>query len=459
MIRTSKTFVIICIILTLFSSVSAEESTDVSSPSVVVVASTSMCGGTVGGDIGQVVSEDAAVLKKTFPNAYILGTSRQNSGPASTENVKAVINRASRERGIVLVYSGHGWEKQARHRVNTAVCLEGDENRLANDVIKWISDAGFPWAVIVLSTCRSAFVDPSLSKIPMSVISASPLLVSTPDEGPSFLVDAIVKSYELAKTSRDFRWSDANCDGYLSDQELLGIARIQLKRDTRLKKDEQGNPIYAEPEITLRRQATSDIPIWKWRNNNSQCAKRLGEIRDIAKILPKTNPLRMAIDTQLDSKRSDLPKLDNDFFRIKNQPFACSEKGKRLPICDLVPRGIEPLPVFYSDPKKQVAAGSLLARFSTFAEIYEIVLEGEWLRIVRLRDDRHVFTGLIGEDWLAVKRNAIWATWADGDVLLRFSRKADITQLYSNMRDSWKNRAVSVCPSMEGQCFWLKTKR
>lgn len=138
-------------------------------------------------------------------------------------------------RPLVLVYVGYGRSLEAR----SELCLS-DGPLVVNDALGWIH-GGVPYAVLILDGCETADVDVSLSPVPTSVLSASPLPIDTDSSDRTglgtLLPDALAPG-------------DTNRDGWVDDRELLDSLQAG--------KRESGNALLPR----LRRQAWSPLPVF-----------------------------------------------------------------------------------------------------------------------------------------------------------------------------------------------------
>jgi len=145
-------------------------------PLVLIASSHSPCEGGNRIDIAANVVADEKALVAVFGEdaRFTLATKLAPLRPESK----------IRERGLVLIYSGHGVAVREGERETTHLCLPNDERLSTDTLFEWIRDQGPLWATVILNGCETAQVNPAVvSSPPISVISASPSVV-TPSSLP-----------------------------------------------------------------------------------------------------------------------------------------------------------------------------------------------------------------------------------------------------------------------------------
>lgn len=284
------------------------------------------------------------------------------------EPTKAAVTRALEQASgpwFMFFFSGHG---DAPAGSSSRICLN-DEHLPVNDAIQALSAADpkrVRGAVFVLNACESADVDPSRSKIPLSIISASPLVVRT----DSLFGESLAPALELAA-------EDWNCDGVVTDQEFFDALLAVLTRNY---------PHSRRPALPkLRRQAPSEIPLPIAARSRRECAETRSHIAALTRSAGTTwGELGVALSRQLalrDARAEDaeLPSVGRDYY-VVNATNVDAATLVRIRFAAEQAELTE-LPAM-ADVDVEAVAG-----FASFAKVYRLEVSCGFVRIRRLSDD------------------------------------------------------------------------
>jgi hypothetical protein len=275
---------------------------------------------------------------------------------------------------LLLLFSGHGHE----HSGESSICLSDgllSVNELVHALAQTRPDA-IKGAVFVLNACESAAVDPSRSTVPLSIISASPEIVRT----DSLFGESLRSSLLLAA-------EDFNCDGLVTDQELFAALLANLDRSA------PGSTRPALPK--LRRQATSEIPLPMPARRTAQCDAERAFIGDLVRNnLSEWAELGAALQIQLDLASSVTPQL-----KLPRSPwdyYTITPGNADSDTCATIEREAEAAGLKRL-PKTAEPYAERLARFSIFAQFYELNVHCGSLRIQNLENRILVATAPLTE--------------------------------------------------------------
>jgi len=434
-------------------------------PTVVVVTSAVSCDGGIEVPIAEQVADDA-VLLRTVLEPYVDEQHFVRVDSGSADAIQAAITNADPNQGLWLFYSGHGHVTEGEAGVEggsplgvgarSLLCLPTkDASDYASDVaplpveqvLEWVEQRAFPWATVVLNACESAHVDVSGFEHPISVISASPEEVEALATPAQTVVDGAPNASQLIEALGAAVQAgaavDSNCDGWISDRELLEHAIARLAGIIPL--TEHG---YLMPR--LKRQASTPLPLFSVQLSPS--------CRDVQLSLPDDlidNQLGHQLAAQLDPI-GGLPNAGADFFVLDDPAahqaclalasglsppvVAASQREQQLTTCSvLLAGGLVPLPASVAPHVTSVA------RIMRFAEIFRVHWDADWVHLDRLRDERRMASrkGVLDSSSVP-QREQVLSTWPSGGVLTRYTHRV----VHS------REREVTVCPETEGQCFF-----
>lgn len=275
-------------------------------------------------------------------------------------------------------------------------------------------------AVLIVNACRSAQVDPRGSKVPLSVISASPFTVRTDAMFGSTLPLALLSAA-----------NDPNCDGLVTDQELFDSLTLLLR---------QSPPLSDRPAFPkLRRNATSEIPLPVTPTPTTACRRARGELEVwIEAHRSALGELGEALSIQAELARlppgrcARLPKADHDYFVIE---VADPDEAHRAQ-GSLEASGLLPLPSEALDHAQR------LAEYMIFADIFKVREQCGWLYVRRLKDDALLTTTPVGAPLRVPGRQRIEFAASDKHPVYWRSGVVDDHDL-----------SATPCFSSAGQCF------
>jgi hypothetical protein len=220
-----------------------------------------------------------------------------------------------------------------------------------------------------LNACESASVDPTVAKLPLSIISASPITVRT----DSLFGESVGPALELAA-------EDWNCDGVVTDQEFFDALLAVLERSY---------PQSQRPALPkLRRQATSEIPLPIHPKGRAACQGVREKVTALAaEHRGEWKELAVALEAQLAltaPSGGPLPSTDKDYYFVDPAPANPDELAMIEHAASNA--GLARLPA------SAVPHASALARFASFAEIYRFEAKCGYVHVFRVADELHVAT-------------------------------------------------------------------
>ncbi len=288
--------------------------------------------------------------------------------PPTSKAVTQAVETASGP-WLLFLFSGHG-SKQAGQ---SEICV-ADGIVAVDELVQALArtrPGAVKGAVFVLNACESAAVDPSTSTVPLSIISASPEMVRTDSLFGEGLHSALLLAAE-----------DFNCDGLVTDQELFSALLAVLDRSS------PGSTRPALPK--LRRQATSEIPLPMPPRPTAECSAERALMADLVRRhRGEWAELGAALQRQLDLASSptsglDLPQSDWDYYTVTPTNADSAERTTIERVAEAA--GLKPL------PESAVPHAEKLARFSIFAQFYELNVHCGSVRVQRLADRTLVAT-------------------------------------------------------------------
>jgi hypothetical protein len=259
---------------------------------------------------------------------------------------------------LFLFISGHGLGDAGGSRA----CIGQADRRgewldINKDLLPALP-ASLAGAVIVLDSCSSAHVDPTVARIPTAIVSASPYVVDT---------GALFGATVLASLAAA---SDENCNGVFDDDDLFAGLSHRLQSSLSL------TAFEAWPK--LRRNAPSPVPLPVRARPSERCAALWQSVDAIPHgQLPEELVQQRGVQAALARGQVTLPRLDHDFFVIADGASATDAKPVRAAA---QARGLVEL--------RGVAAAqaAALAQSTSFADIYRLDPAFGWLQTWRLRD-------------------------------------------------------------------------
>jgi hypothetical protein len=350
------------------------------------------------------VAKDAELLKDALGAEVVLSDDGRYSGAPTESRVREAVAKSSDDRGFLLFYSGHGYRTDGGP---SQICVYSD-NRQQGVLVSARSlvqtEAGMPrsdmpsppWAVAVLNSCSSAYVDLRYIGRPTAVISAGHQDVSAAEERDAIgergtlvahLLEEILAGEDEQEGPHDAPGGpDSNCDGILTDYELFSRLSTALAR---VYPDAGADP----PVFNLRRSSRSHVPLPLDGVPRPSKGCKDTDVRQ--RISELANSLGNATDTLA----LDLA------HQLKNQLLLAEELGRSGP----APRST-PLPLGTHDyyvvepPDDSVerlvgkaglarfpgtrAQAELVANYAIFAEVYLFQPTGpDRVRVLRLRKE------------------------------------------------------------------------
>lgn len=333
------------------------------------------------------------------------------------------LHRAAPRGWLFLFISGHGLGDDGGSRA----CIGPADRRgewldINHDLLPALP-ASLAGAVIVLDSCSSAHVDPTIARVPTAIVSASPYVVDT---------GALFGATVLAALAAA---SDDNCNGVFDDDDLFAGLSHRLQSSLSL------TAFEAWPK--LRRNAPGPVPLPVRARPAGRCAALWQSVDAIAPAqLPAELVRQRGVQAALARGELAMPRLDHDFYVIAEGASAADAAAVRRAaqaggLVEL--RGVA---------APQAAA---LAQVIAFADIYRMDPALGWLQTWRLRD------GLL----VAVARLATPACGMPSRVLASDTqlvvpgvapRYARADRFLRDARGSPSAHA-KACFEPEGQCF------
>ena len=418
--------------------------------------------------IAQLLHGDARALPDAFAKA--LGPSPDPQvvlAKPDQKQLREELAKLSKERGLLLIYSGHGTEvPDAAGRPRSALCIpegpgEPAKPLLVTTMLGWMEEHEPAWASLILSACRSAYVDVSRQTFPVSALSISPEDVeeSAPRQQDTPAMTHVAAAIEDAL--RSGAALDESCDGWISDRELADGVADRLRKDV----------LFVQRSLIMprvRRQA--DQPLQLWTTDapaNRRCTQQIDQARRALQ------PDQLA---ELGLRARGTPALARaaSYFYLQNARVhaACAASAGGASV---VEPGSEPPPQNESSEICEVLKGAgwralaprtpgldaarAVALSFDFADVYHVHAEDHWVHVDRLRDGRRIAThrgGLRPLDLPA--RDRVVAQWPAGDFVALFGGRVPAPddlfdpRLQSIVKGS--DRVVAVCAVREGQCFF-----
>jgi hypothetical protein len=365
----------------------------------VVVASSARCGaGQL--DITDVVKKDAERLKSLLRAEVVLGDTVDAYGLPSGAAIQRALATSTEDRGLLVVYSGHG----QLERAGSNICVYSDDlqrgallpatSLLRLPVSTDTASPSAPWALLILNSCESAFVDLRGAVRPTAVISTAHEEVSASlqshaiGEKGTVLAEmlAAVLSGDDERTEEDPRAGgpDANCDGILTDFEIFGRLASALAR---VYPDTGSNP----PVLNLRRGSRTHIPLPLdgeplASKSCSRATVRQGIVQFISGLQAVTdeaaaelrdqlsNQIRLAQELRTSAEThhsTPLPYAKHDYFIVEPADAALEQLIEN--------EGLARFPGGRSDAE-------LVANYAMFTEVYLFQLDGaDRVRVFSLR--------------------------------------------------------------------------
>ena len=438
-----------------------------------IVGAAQLClGGGRDDRIAELVRNDAESLAELFGSSSALIEGSEQAYAPTPEQVQELVKSAGTGRGLFFFYSGHGTQAKEGATLCLAPSPEYADGGLSIHRLLSALESNPPWALMVVNSCRSAYVDVREARRTVSVISvAHQDIPAAGFAGRGTLIGEHTAGV-LNGQGAEMESVDQNCDGMVTDYELFS-ALVQRVRHI----------VGAAPNLRQRSHVQLPVALDGKSAERPACQEYLSgieqlEVRLEANGSPEARRLREGLAQQArmakamaiaEAQRPELvpPEFIGDFFVVDP------------PDADLSRIALDSkLQAFPGRP----ADAQLLAEHAIFTEIYHFRRLDDHVGVIRMRGMRELGR-IANSDFSQIVQNLsrrAWVTvkpateqdpkWARAQVVTRFISQPDhnnprqalhITSDYRELageRESivfdlsaWE--AVPCDPNSDGQCF------
>jgi hypothetical protein len=170
----------------------------------------------------------------------------------------------------LLFYEGHGDVRVCDGGTKEGLCLFAPRSarsfawsRLAEPLAAQTEKTG--WGVLILNACDSGYADVRGVRGPLSVLGSGyeHVPLAAPKGSPQTQEPRFAG---LIASALGEPFTDANCDGVITDREL----QIRVNRELR----HLPSSISSNPIAVIRRQANADVPLLWTKNMGTDCSKK-----------------------------------------------------------------------------------------------------------------------------------------------------------------------------------------
>ncbi|MBN2529558.1 MAG: hypothetical protein JXR76_24430 [Deltaproteobacteria bacterium] len=374
---------------------------------------------------GEIDSNMANGMIRTDLNLIRNALKKANCDPllfrdADTRAISTALTNVTKKKGVFFFYSGHGIFNPTTNKKNefageTQICLRENQNQDSYGVVlsSLFQNASPRWVVALVNSCFSGYSELKQLDFPYTIITSSEHTQSALGGVSAIRGTLVARAFASVVEGEPFFCDngvigeqnnfDTNCDGMLTDLELLEGMQHRLYRCA--------NALAADYplRLALRSNVSGQLPVvaYSHRGPVSMCS--------IEKTFSKIDALVSRLSDDFAKEKQDVqrlvtehrqlslwmsgksPKGDNKDTRQQKvilpvegrwDYFVMDEAKKDDRIFQLaMDSGLHPFPGSVDD-------ATLFAKFTIGPRVYQLVVDKNerWLDIVSLRDSRLVRT-------------------------------------------------------------------